>query len=427
MRKVILVETVKRLRLELDNRQLSLRALESKMGRSIRHKFTAGSEELFTYEDILDVLAVIGLEPKVFFARVFGIGSPIPFELIQPKSRPGWSQKRQDLLATLGDQIAAGDRGFKEARTKLAELEILRDEDPNRANTTAWSLLRNNPQPGAAVGLLAFLALGLNRAQGHALLTLATEIIGPFINTAAYGFLSMAIGRYYVKAGFPRDAIQVLKTEALATVALRGTQEDLARTFFHLAQAAGMVGDDELQEAAIARIGELGIERYVFHSSQLMAFQELKTGNLTTAAKKYDELIALPYFEQAGRRACAYISWSRLSAHFAIGQLGPKDEPTFELAVAEAKDILEESDQAAAVFDLVLFQESIGHINKAKQELEALLFTILELDDAEIQEKYIGLWKRLGLPDDARLATLVNRREHKDPQTHPKARFRAQD
>ena len=95
--------------------------------------------------------------------------------------------------------------------------------------------------------------------------------------------------------------------------------------------------------------------------------------------------------------------------------------------MAEAKEVLEVRDQAAAVFDLVLFQESIGHLNKAKQELEAVLFTILDLDDAEIQEKYIGLWKRLGLPDDARLATLVNRREHKDPQTHPKARFRAQD
>jgi len=384
------------------------------MGRSIRHKLVPGKEEQIAYRDVLDILEAAEVETSSFFARLFGIGNPLSFDLLRPAEKPGWPKRKREIVQALESLTAAGSDGFEEARPRLLEIEALREANPRAADAAAWKLLNSDPRPGAAVGILAVTALGAPRAQGYELLDLASEILGPQLNNAAGGKFSIALGRFYTKAGFPRDAITILTTRALPLALLFGAPDEQARAYFHIAQAAGMVGSDSLQLSALQRAADLDVEDISFAAKQLLAFQELNTGDVEVAADMYDRLIASPYFERASRRACAYVRWSRLSAHFAAGRLGPADELAFKSAFEETKVALEERDQVAATLDLVLFLESIGQVGKAQQHLESALWNVLSLDDHEVQQQYIEIWKRLGLPQDARIATLVSRQEPTD-------------
>lgn len=429
MEKVTARETVVRLRLELECREISHREIERRLGRSFRHRLEEGKEELLPHSELLVCLEVAGIEPPAFFSRLLGIGSPLSFDLLRPAEKATWPDGKRKILDELENMAAAGSKGFEAFRAELLRIEVLRESNPRRAESAAWKLLAQERQPGAVVGLLAAIALGSARAKAYELLKLASDILGPHMTNAAGGKLATAVGRFYTKAGFPRDAITVLRTQALSLVVLFGTKEEQAQVHFHIAQAAAMVGLDSLQVAALRQAADSGVESIGFAAKQLLAFQELNTGDVKLASQMYDDLIASPFFQRAGRRARAYITWSRLNAHFLAGNLGPGDEPAFEAAVEEARAILEEPDQVAATLDLVLYLESIGKIRQGRRHLETMLLAAVSLDSANspIQQKYMDAWQRLGLPQDARWTTLLNRREPRVLPLRQRSRFPAQD
>lgn len=132
-----------------------------------------------------------------------------------------------------------------------------------------------------------------------------------------------------------------------------------------------------------------------------------------------------PKEEKVGRRARACVSWSRFCAHFAAGHLRSDDQAAFESSIAETKAVLDVRDQVSATLDLIPFLQAIGKCGQAQSYLEAELWNTLDLDDIDVQRKYIGLWSRLGLPHDSRLGTLVNRRELKLSRPQPKLKLQA--
>jgi hypothetical protein len=429
LEKVTARETVGRLRLELECRGISHREIERRVGYSFRQNLAEGKEEQMTHSELLKCLEVGGIEPRAFFWRLFGMGSPLSFDLLRPAEKATWPDSKRMILDELDKMAAAGSAGFEKFRGELLRIETLRENDPRRAESEAWKLLAQKRQPGEVVGLLAVIALGSARARAYELLTLASEILGPQTTSAAGGKLATSIGRFYTKAGFPRDAITVLTTQALSVMVLFGTKEEQARIHFHIAQAAAMVGLDSIQVAALRQAAVLGSETIEFAAKQLLAFQEVNTGDVRLASQMYDDLIASPFFLKAGRRARVYITCSRLHAHVLAGNLGPADEAEYKAAVEETRAILDEPDQVAATLDLVLYLESIGKTGPARQQLEAMLLAAVSLDaaNAPIQQKYVDAWQRLGLPQDARWTTLLNRLEPRGFPLRRRAKFRVQD
>lgn len=420
MEKVTVAQAVEQLKLELVACGVSLREVEKRVGRSIRHKLAEGKQDLLTFQDLLDILDAAGIESKPFFARLLGLDGPLPFALLKPRESPIWSKSRQRVLAALETMTAAGSRGFETVQERLAELETQFENQPGKAEAAAWKLLASCREPGAVVDVLLVLATFSNPSRSFHLLSLAIEILGPLTECAVGGRLSSAIGRYYLKAGFNEDALVILQSQALPRVLLFGNAAEQGQVYYRIARVAGTLGRNSLRIAALRNAASVGGDRIRFAAMQLLAFQQLNDGHAAEAADLYDEIVKLPYFQAVGRRARATVAWSRISAHFVAGHLGPGDEPDFRAIVEETRAVLDPGEQIGATLDLALFLQSIGKSTTGRQFLEAEFLRVLEVEDLDLQHRYAMVWKALGLPADARIWTLVNRQASKPLQTHPR-------
>lgn len=421
MEKMTVDRAVEQLKVELAARGMSLRQAERHFGRSIRHKLANGKKDVLTFREFLELLEAVEIESEPFFARMLGLGRPIAFELLKPVEKgPSWPKNRERLLTSLEGMTAAGNKGFEGIRKELSRLEDLFEDQPRKAEAEAWELLEACKEPGAVVGVLAVIALFATPYKAYPLLALATEILGPQYECAVGGRLAGAVGRYYAKVGLYKDALEILQTQALPRLLLFGNQDEQAHAFYRIGRIAGILGLEDLQAAGLRKAAALGGNRLQLAAMQLLAFQELNTGRFLSAAEMYDEIAELPYLRVAARSVKAYVEWSRMSAHFAAGHLGLGDEPRFRAVVAETTAVLGDRDQVAATLDFVLFLHSIGKMATARQALEAVLWKAVNLEDADLHQKYVKLWGTVGLPVDARFSTLVNRQAPKPLPAHPR-------
>lgn len=345
MEKLTVALLVEHLKLELDACGISLREAEKRVDRSIRHKLSEGKHDLLTFQDILDILDAAGIDRKSFFARLLGLDGPLPLAFLKPSEKAKWTKNQEKLLASLESMAAGGSKGWEEVQSRLAELETQFENQPRKAEAAAWKLLASCREPGATVAVLTVLATLSVPSRAFPLLILAFEILGPQIECAAGGRLLSAVGRYYIKAGFEEDALIVLQSQALPRLLLYDKAAEQGRVFFRIARVAGILRRESLRVAALRNAAALGGDRIRFAAMQLLAFQELNAGHSTTASDLYDEIVRLPYFRKAGRRAQVYIDWSRMTAHLAAGHLGPGDEPDFRAVIEKTRAVLDSREQ----------------------------------------------------------------------------------
>lgn len=387
------------LRNELKSRGVSRREVQRLLGGvPFRHKLQAGNEELISVDDLLRVLEVAKIDKVGFFARLAGVGGLTLAMFGRPK-KEHWTQRQRRVLQEVGKVEDRGAGGYAEVRAELRNIELLRDEDPQAAEAAAWKFLEEHRTPGALVGGLAVLAVEAPRSNALRLFSMALELLGPDLRSAAGGKLATAIGRNLFLSGNFHEGSQVLENHALPVISLFGTLEELALLSYYIGKCASSLGEFAVSRAAFERTLEIGSERLQFATLQHLAVEELNVGNLQKAAEMYSELTAMPYFDQAENRAKAFVTWSKLTAQFLAGQLGPAAELEFRSAIDEAR-ILDLPNQVAAVLDLALYLMSIGKDDSARELLEAEQWNVLDLEDGEIPRKFIRVWEALELPSE---------------------------
>lgn len=396
MAKITARTILDQLRSELQSRGVSLREIERLLGAAFRHKVKEGAERLVSVELLLRVLELAGIEPVLFFARLAGTGE-LSLAVFGRAKKERWTQSQRRILGRVGEVEERGAAGFLEARAELRRIELLRDEDPRAAEAAAWELLETRRAPGVLVGALAILAVEAPRPNALRLLTLAFELLGADRRSAAGGKLMMAMGRCLASANLHREALQVFEVQALPVVALYGTLEEQAWLTYSIGLCASAAGELETSRAALEKTLAIGSERLRFAALQLMAIHELNCGDLQKAVGMYDDLVAMPYFAHAEKRAKVSVTLSRLTAHFLAGRLEPAAELDFREAVQATRGVLDLRNQVAAVLDLALFLHSIGKYDEAKDLLKAELWNALDLEDAEIQHKLVGMLDAFGV------------------------------
>jgi hypothetical protein len=383
---------------ELDSRDLSRRQIQRLVKVPIRHKLREGNEEQVVLDHFLKAMDAAKVDKAEFFARVAGVGK-LSLTVFGSPQKVHWTQQQRKILNQVGEVEERGDAGFAEARAELRRIELLRDNDPKAAEAAAWDFLDRHRAPGALVGALAILAVEAPRPNALRLFSMAFELLGPKLQTAAGGKLATAMGRNLFMAGQFNESLQVLQMHALPVVALFGTQEEHALLAYYIGICASNVGEAALSRKALEKVLEIGGERLRFAVLQRLALEELNLGNLQKAATMYDELVAMPYFGQAENRAKAIVTWSRLTARFLAGQLDASAEPEFREAIEGAR-ILDARSQVAAVLDLALFLASIGKAEAAGELLKAEQWNVLGLEDGEVPQKFVTIWESLGLPKE---------------------------
>ena len=402
---------LERLKIELQARGISLRKLDELMGVGKRQIFQPARDRPLDLDDILSILQVAGIEPSVFFGQVAGYGHPLEIGALRVKGGAKWPKDQNRILRTLRNSHLRGARGFEAFRSRLRELEHLREEDPSRADAESWAALTESAEPGAWIGLLSMLAINAPRAQAHDLLQLATELLCGELKSVAGAKLAFAAGRCFINASLFREGLSILENFALPLAARYGAVEDQAAALIHIGHAEAALGSK--RSDALWKAVELGDERLSFAALQVIAGHELNLGDIHGAADMYDELVAMPYFKVAPRVARAAINCSRLAAHFIGGRLGPASVEEFRKAVSEARTVLSLRDQVNCLLDFVLFLSTVGRDTEAQKLLEAELWKVLDLEDQGVRTKFVNLWVAVGLPKDSRLQTLKIRIEER--------------
>ena len=381
---------------ELDSRDLSRRQIQRQAKVSIRHKLREGNEEKVVLDHLLKAMDAAKIDKAEFFARVAGVGR-LSLAVFGPAQKDHWTQQQRKILSQVEEVEERGDAGYSEVRAELRRIELLRDNDPKAAEAAAWDFLETHRAPGAVVGALAILAVEAPRPNAIRLLSIALDLIGPSLRSSAGGKMMMSIGRCLASADLHDEALKVFEFHALPVVALYGTVDEEAWLMYSIGMCASATGDLEKCRVALEKTMASGSERLRFAAFQFLAAQELNCGSLDRAAGMYEELVALPYFEHAEKRAKVSVTLSRLTAHFLAGHLGPADESEFREAVEATREVLDLRNQVAAVLDFALFLRSVGKNEEARDLLKAELWTTLDLEDVELQKKFAGLLNTLGL------------------------------
>ena len=385
-----------------------------KIGSRIRHKLGVGKESQFLMAEVLLVLEAAGIDRTEFFARLANRGE-LDLAVLGPRKKGEWTKEQKRILTRIDKIKERGSRGYAEARAELLRIELLRDENPNLAEAEAWAFLDRHESPGALVGALAILAVEAPRDNVKRLLDLAFQLLGSDRRNAAAAKLLTATGRSLYLAGHYHVAQNVLEDYALKVVGRHGSRDELALVNYYIGISASKIGDLATSRSALEQCFSLGSERWQFAALQHLALEELNGGDVGRAADMYDQLVAMPFFSRAERRAVAFVTWSRLTSHFLSGNLGPSAEPEFRRAVAEAR-ILDPGSQVSAVLDLTLFLRSHGKVREACDVLKAERWNVLDLEDAEIKRKFAEQWDALGITDSLWGLQAVSPKEAKSPQ-----------
>lgn len=404
-------QAVDRLKVEVAGRGSSLRKVDEAFpkGQGKRHKLQKKRGRPIPIGDLLEIMKVVGIDPRVFFAQLAGQGHPLEVAAIRGKRAPKWTKRQRQILAAVETIPERGSKGFAEAKAELSQLEFLRYEDPKAADTSAWTWLAREQRPGVVVGLLSFLAVAAPRSKAHRLLQLAVDTLGGQLRSAAGGRLATASGRCFIQAEMVEEGASILENFALSIAALYGDNDDQAVVLFQLAKAAAILGNSETNAAALEKAALIGSEHLRFAARQLLAYQELNVGDVQLASRMYDELVRLPQFEHEPKRSRISVSCSRMTARFLAGELTAASIDEFSALVGEARDVLAPEKFFSVVIDLAVFLLALGRDEDAKKVLEAELWNALDLEASEVREKFADLWLTLGLPRDTRFETLVDR------------------
>lgn len=401
----------KRIKLALYGLGIRLRDLDEMLGpgEGVRHKMEASKNRPFGFGDFFKITRASGLDAKRLLGQIAGYGHPFEIDALRSKRAPIWSAAQRRILFRLEQVEARGSAGFEEVRLELRKLELLQEDDPVSAEAQMWTWLSQECRPGAVVALLAALAVQAPRPRAHHFLNIAVNLIAEDHETAAGGKLALAIGRCHVSAGLVAEGLFILKEFALKAADLYGDPEEHAMALYQIGYAAGLLGKNELSLRAMRKALSLAGEKLQFAAMQFLAYKEMNVGEPENAARLYDELVGLPYFQVAPRQARTAIRHSRLAAKLAAGKLDSDSAPEFVAAVAEVREVMPLREQVAAVLDLVSFFREIGRQEEARRLLNSEIWNALDLDDPEIQRKFANLWEACGAPRDPRLATLTAR------------------
>ncbi len=408
---------VDRLKVELAGRGLSLRKVDKLLpkGQSKRHKFQRSRGRPIPIGDIFEILKVAKIDPATFLSQLAGFGHPLEVAAIRGQTAPKWTDRQRKILANVELLTDRGSKGFEEAKAELRQLELMRDESPLEADDSAWAWLAEEKRPGVIVGLLSFLALAAPRSNAHRLLQIGVHVLATQLRSDAGGKFATASGRCFIQVGLVNEGFTILENFALSIAGLYGDNDDQAVVLFHLAKAAAMLGDYEVNAAALRKISSIGSEHLRFSAGQLIAFQELNVGDVRLAARMYDELVEQAQYWREPTRSRMTVSCSRLSAHHLAGDLSLKSVLELSGMIKGAKDVLPPRVHVGFVIDLAVFFEAVGKAADARRTLEEELWTAIDLEDPEIQLTFAELWERLGLPKDTRFQTLLERATSGEP------------
>ncbi len=413
---------VKVLRRELDAREISGRELDRrlrKLGReTIRKALADGLEGRFWLERLAAVLEAAEIDARVFLALV--TGGEVPFRSLVANlacgEEPAWNRREKLILSALSDRRLRGAAGFAEFRSPLRHAEELREEDPEAAEELAWQLLERATHAGlagAAAGALAALAGCCPRAKAQALLQNLLEIVGddPPASLLA-GKIFANLGRVLVAAGFPQQALRILRYRAYPDVQLDGGDgDDLAVLLIDLFRAARGCEQIEQGLGYLERAAACAGDRLRFVALHQRAATELELGrDVERAALLYDALPAEPHFAAAPPASRARARWFRLKAHLEAGRLTAAGLPEFESAWEENKELLANIDRVRFGLDFADFLQSLDEHEKATALLKSEFLTMLELDgDVEgLQSRFSDACKVSSVRLDA-LFSLVRR------------------
>jgi len=404
-------QIIDRLKIELAGRGWSLRKVDEALpkGQGKRHKLQKKRGRPIPIGNILEIMKVAEIDPGTFFAQLAGQGHPLEVAAIRGRRAAKWTKQQRRILSLVEALPDRGSKGFAEAKGELRQLELLRYEDPKAAEDSAWSWLERETRPGVVVGILSFLAVAAPRSNSHRLLQLAVATLAGQLRSAAGGRLATASGRCFVQVELVSEGFTILENFALSIAALYGDNDDLAIVLFHLAKAAAILGEAETNAAALKKAIEIGSDHLRFWVRQLLAFQELNTGDTRLAANLYDELVEKPEFEMQPKHLRTSVKCSRMTAHFLAGNLTATATTEFRELIEEARGVLSPKDQVSAVLDFTVFLQTTGSAGEARKVLEAELWAALDLEDTEIQRKFVQIWEQLRLPDDSRIQTLISR------------------
>ena len=413
---------VKVLRRELDVREISGRELDRrlrKLGReTIRKALTDGLEGRFWLERLAAVLEAAEIDARVFLALV--TGGEVPFRSLVGTlacgEEPAWNRREKVILSGLSMRKLRGTAGFQEFRCRLLQAEELREEDPEAAEALAWQILEGAIEtglPGAAAGALAVLAGCCPRAKAQALLQNLLEIVGDEPPASLLsGKIFANLGRVLVAAGFPQQALRVLRYRAYPDLQLDGGEgDDLAALLLDLFRAARGCEQIEASIGYLERAAACAGDRLRFVTLHQRAATELELGrDFERAARLYDALPAEPHFAAAPPASRARALWLRLTAHLHAGRLTAAGLPEFESTWEENKQLLPTIDRVRFGLDFADFLQSLGEHEKATALLKTEFLTMLELDgDVEgLQSRFSAACKVSKVPLDV-LFDLVRR------------------
>jgi hypothetical protein len=383
---------VKVLRRELDVREISGRELDRrlrKLGReTIRKALAEGLEGRFWLERLGAVLEAAEIDARVFLALVTGGEVPLRslVGILACGEEPAWNRREKTILSGLSMRRLRGAAGFAELRSPLRHAEELREEDPEAAEALAWQALERATEAGlagAAAGALAVLAGCCPRAKAQALLQTLLEVVGdePPASLLA-GKIFANLGRVLVAAGFPQQALRILRYRAYPDVQLDGGEgDDLAVLLLDLFRAARGCEQIEASLGYLEKAAACAGDRLRFVALHQRAAVELELGrDFERAALLYDALPAEPHFAAAPPASRARIRWFRLKAHLEAGRLTAAGLPEFESTWEENRELLATVDRVRFCLDFAGFLQSLGEHEKATELLKSEFLTMLELD-----------------------------------------------
>jgi len=391
------------------------------MGSTIRVKLRKGEEWRLSYEELLLILEAAQIDTTEFFAILAKVGK-LSLAVFGPIKTDHWNQDQKKILSKVAKVEERGSRGYLEARAELKSIELLRDDDPVAAEEAAWAFLEKHKHPGALVGALAILAVEAPQANARKLLELAFDLLGPEGNSSAAGLkLVTSMGRSLYVAGLYQEAFDVLDKYALRLASLFGSLDEIALVNYYIGISASRLGDIATCRQSLGQCFAIGSGRWQFAALQWLALLELNAGNVHRAAEMYDELVTLPFFDEAEARARVCVESSRMSALFVAGRLGPWAESEFRRIVEATRSFLDIQSQVAVVLDFALFLRSIGKEEEARSILKAERWNVVDLEDSEIKRSFVEQWESLGIPGPPLVPPTVNPKEANQRPLRPPA------
>jgi hypothetical protein len=413
------------LRKELDVRGISLREIDrrlQKAGReTIRQAFTERRDGRLTLDQFSWMLEAAEIDAQVFLVMVAGGEVPLRtlVEFLVAAEDPAWNRYEKGVLAGVKMRRLQGSSGFEEVHARLQQIEGQREEDPEAARSAAWQTVENATEaglPGATAAALAVLAGCSSRARARTLFEAALKIVGddPPSSLLA-GKIYGNLGRVLREAGYPQQALRIVRYRAYPDVDLHGGDgDDSAVLLLEMSRASRAAGDLDFGLGCLELAAADGGERLCFVATHELAATLLSEGReMERVSQLYDELVAMPHFVSVSPAVKVLAGCSRLKAHLRTGRLSSGDLPAYDSAWHENKASLGKVERVRLGLDYAELLQQLGDHEKAGELLQSEFWPMLELDgDATgLQSRYSATCIASGISVGHQVAMLGRNRE----------------